>query len=88
MHWRRTDPYRHTRSGVDLDPFGSILREPTVEALMQSVMFAAGMEATELKRRANEGWAYVQKHQKQERFGEYLRALENGEALGARQPRQ
>lgn len=55
-------------SGVDVEPFGIILEEPSVEEIRQAVTTLAHMPNEELQSRAFAAWNYAQKNHTLETF--------------------
>jgi glycosyltransferase involved in cell wall biosynthesis len=62
-------------SGLDTEDFGTLLKENTVEAIMQAVHELANLPTEELKRRARAGWEFARKNHSRENFTNKYRAF-------------
>ncbi|MBY0472778.1 glycosyltransferase [Patescibacteria group bacterium] len=66
--------------GVDVDDFGFVLKDASVEEIKNTVQMAAALPVEELRRRATLGWKYANTHHTRKtfaaRFSEFVDMLE------------
>jgi len=61
-------------TAVDVEDFGFLLQEPTVEEVERGVRHVASLPASEIKSRSRKSWEYIRTYHTRERFAvEYER---------------
>jgi glycosyltransferase involved in cell wall biosynthesis len=63
-------PIVTAEASVDIDPFGVLIQEGTVESVITAVKEAAALSAKELETRTRAGWKYMRSNHSRERFAE------------------
>lgn len=58
------------QSGITIGDFGVLMRENTVEEIMQTVQYIAALPQDELKKRSKGAWEYARKNHTRERFSD------------------
>jgi hypothetical protein len=57
-------------SGVDVDPWGVVLRDCSIESIKQAVRTVSGLPANDLKTRTRLAWEYARANHTKEKFAE------------------
>ena len=69
-------PIVSREASVDIDGFGFILKDCSIEAIKQAVQIVAGLPSEELEARARRSWDYARTHHTREIFArEYRKAI-------------
>jgi hypothetical protein len=64
-------------SGVDVEDFGLILKDCSIQEIQSAVRQISSLSAQELKMRAQKAWEYARTHHTHEKFAqEYRKAIE------------
>ncbi len=62
-------------SGVDIENFGVLLKDCSIEEIKSSIRMISSLSAAELKKRAVKAWEYARMHHTRERYAEEYRKI-------------
>ena len=68
-------PIVSCESGVDVDEFGFLLKDLSVENIRDSIRLVASLPAQELKKRARRAWEFARSNHTREKFAEQYREV-------------
>jgi glycosyltransferase involved in cell wall biosynthesis len=68
-------PILSYESGVDVDDFGFILKDCSIENIKESIRMIASLSAQELKERARRAWEFARANHTREKFAEEYRKV-------------
>ena len=68
-------PILSYESGVDVDEFGFLLKDCSVDNIKNSIRMAASLSAQELEDRARRAWEFARANHTREKFAEEYRKL-------------
>jgi glycosyltransferase involved in cell wall biosynthesis len=62
-------------SGVDIDDFGFLLKDCSIETIKESIRMVANLSAQELRERARQAWEFARANHTREKFAEEYRKI-------------